>query len=94
MKQYNLEWKPIESKYNGKETKYYRRKIAAQAQGKEFTEEQPARNIEEVFDRGVGTAKDIGKKAEVGFKKFGTFIGDKFKESGVKDKFKGLFAGN
>lgn len=47
--------------------------------------------MEEVFDRGVGQAKDLGKKAEVGFKKFGTFIGEKFQNSGVKDKVKGLF---
>jgi len=33
----------------------------------------------------------MGKKAGEGMKKFGTFIGDKFNQSGVKEKFSGLF---
>ena len=83
LKEYNLEWKPINAKYTSKVAKYYRRKLAALVQNREFKEEQPARNIEEVFGKGVSTAKDIGIKAEEGVKKFGTFLGEKINQSGV-----------
>lgn len=77
MKLYNSEWKSMENKYKSKEAKYYKRRLQAQAQGKDFTEEPPARNIEETFNRGVGTAKDIAGKAEDGIKSFGSYLGTK-----------------
>jgi len=39
MKQYNMEWKPINEKYTGRQARYYRRRLFAKAEGKEFTEE-------------------------------------------------------
>ena len=94
LKLYDMEWKPINYKYTSKVAKYYRRKLAALAQNREFKEEPPARNIEEVFGKGVSSAKDFGVKAEESVKKFGSFLGEKISQSGVSQKISGLFRGN
>lgn len=94
MKAYNAEWKSIQDKYKSRAAKYYKRRLSALAQEREFTEEAPAKNIEEVLGRGVGTAKGIANKAEDGLSKFGTFISGKFQQSGVKEKFTGMFNKN
>jgi hypothetical protein len=47
-----------------------------------------------VLGKGVNTAKEAGKMAEVNIAKFGAFLGQKINQSGVKDKVKGLFSGS
>jgi hypothetical protein len=91
MKLYNSEWKSMDAKYKSKEAKYYKRRLCANSQGRDFREDPPARNMEEALNRGVDSAKHVANKAEDGLKSFGNLISNKFAESGVKDKFKGLF---
>ena len=93
-KEYKLESASLENKYHSKAAKYYRHRLVALAMGKQFNEEKPARNIEEVFDRGLDSTKNGLKTAQVGFMKFGSYLGDKYRDSGVKDKMKGLFGGS
>lgn len=93
LKLYDFEWKPINYKYTSKPAKYYRRKLAALAQNREFKEEPPARNFEEALGKGVSSAKDFGTKAEESVKKFGSFLGEKISQSGVTQKISGLFRG-
>jgi hypothetical protein len=49
--------------------------------------------VVKVLGKGVNSAKEAGKKAEENIVKFGAFLGQKINQSGVKDKFKGLFSG-
>ncbi|CDW84635.1 UNKNOWN [Stylonychia lemnae] len=91
IKQYNMELKDINAKFNSNPIKYYKKRLFALAQGVEFNQEQPPRNAEEILNRGVDGAKNLGKKAGEGIMKFGGLVGEKFEQSGVKEKFKGLF---
>lgn len=92
-KQYNgLEQKPILAKYKSAAASYYRRKLSCEATGLPFSEKEPPKNAEEFLDRGVEGAKVAAKSAGEGIVKVGNAIGDKFKEIGVAEKFKGLFA--
>ena len=93
LKLYNgLEQKPIAAKYKSNAAAYYRRRLAAQAVGLPFTEKQPPRNAEEFLEKGVDGAKSVALKAGEGIVSIGQSIGGKIESSGIKDKFKGLFA--
>lgn len=94
LKLYNgLEQKPIAAKYTSSAALYYKRKLAAEGAGQPFDEKEPAKNAEELFDRGVDSAKSVAKSAGEGISKGFNVLGDKLAESGIKDKFKGLFGG-
>ena len=62
-KEYKLESASISNKYQSKAAKYYKQRLVALAMGKEFNKEKPARNIEEVLDRGLDTTKQGLKTA-------------------------------
>lgn len=92
-KQYaGLEQKPIASKYKSAAASYYRKKLAAETLGHTYDGKEPPKNAEEFLDRGVEGAKVVAKNAGEGLVKVGSAISEKFKESGLGDKFKGLFA--
>lgn len=92
-KQYNgLEQKPILAKYKSAAASYYRRRLSAEATGQVFVGKEPPKNAEEFLDRGVEGAKTVAKATGEGLAKVGNVIGEKFKESGISEKFKGLFA--
>ena len=91
MKLYGLETRDIASKYSSKAAKYYRKKVAAEAMGNELTEKPPAKNVEEIMDRGMEKGKNVAKQAEQGIKRFGTAIDKRISDSGIKDKVKGWF---
>ena len=93
LKQYNgLEQKPIPGKYQSAASSYYRKRLAAQCSGLHFDGKEPPKNAEEFLDRGVEGAKVVANKAGEGIVKVGSAISEKFKESGISEKFKGLFA--
>ncbi len=84
-----MEWKPIVPKYKSKEAKYYRRKLAAKAENREFKEDPPLKNIEDALSKGVNMAKEAGGKAEIGLKKVGNYLSGKLQMSG--EKVRGVF---
>lgn len=93
LKQYNgLEQKPIFTKYSSGAAGYYKRKLAAEATGLPFSEKEPPKNAEEYLDRGLEGAKNVAKTAGDGIVKGVNIIGDKFQESGLKQKITGLFS--
>jgi ADP-ribosylation factor GTPase-activating protein 1 len=95
LKQYNgLETKMIQNKYESAAAKYYKKKIAAEANGLPFDDKEPAKNAEELLDRGLDKSKELASKAGQGLSKVGESIGQKFNEMGIKEKFSGLFKKN
>ena len=93
LKQYNgLEQKGIQAKYTSNAAGYYKRKLASEAAGLPFGEKEPPKNAEEYLDRGLEGAKGVAKTAGDGILKGVGIIGNKFEESGIKDKFKGFFS--
>ncbi len=74
MKDYNLEQKEIVLKYTSKPAQYYKKRLAALVQGKDFTEVAPPKNMEEALDRGKESAKVYAKKAEVGLISLGNTL--------------------
>lgn len=93
LKQYNgLEQKPIAAKYKSAAASFYRKKISAEALGHQYDGKEPPKNAEEFLDRGVEGAKVAAKTAGEGLVKVGSAISEKFKESGISEKFKGMFA--
>lgn len=59
MKDYNLEAKEIVPKYLSSESLYYKRRLAAIIQDRNFEEKAPAKNVDELMDKGL----DFSKKA-------------------------------
>lgn len=93
LKQYNgLEQKPVAAKYKHAAASFYRKKISAEALGHVYDGKEPPKNAEEFLDRGVEGAKVAAKTAGEGLSKVGSAIAEKYKESGISEKFKGLFA--
>ena len=78
MKLYNMETRDIYQKYGSKSATYYKRRLASTIQGKEFTEQPPAKNAEELMDKGLQSAKVMAKKAEVGLTTLGSKITEKY----------------
>lgn len=92
-KQYTgLEQKAIPTKYTSSPASYYRKRLAAEATGRSFVDKEPPKNAEEYLDRGVEGAKSVAKTAGEGIVKGVGILGDKFAESGIKDKFKSMFS--
>ena len=91
MKEYGYETRPIPGKYTSYAAQYYKRRLAARALGLEFTDTQPPRNFEEVWETGKGHAAILATKAEKGIKYVGNKIESKVIQYGIKDKVMGLF---
>lgn len=81
----------IQNKYDSAAAKYYKKKLAAEVNGLNFEEKEPAKNTEELLDRGIDKSKELAVKAGQGLSKVGESIGHKFQEMGIKEKFTGLF---
>ncbi len=63
-KQYNgLEQKPIINKYDSAAAKYYKKKLAAEVNNLPFDAKEPAKNAEELLDRGLDKSKELASKA-------------------------------
>lgn len=60
--------------------------------GLPFSDKEPPKNAEEYLDRGLEGAKSVAKTAGDGIVKGVNILGNKIEESGIKDKFKGLFS--
>ena len=92
LKQYTgLEQKPIQVKYTSNASGYYKRKLASECSGLPFSEKEPPKNAEEFLERGVEGAKSVAKTAGDGIARGVNVLGEKLAESGIKEKFKGLF---
>jgi hypothetical protein len=72
--------KPIASKYRSAEAKYYKKRLAATVENCLFTEKPPAKNMDEMIDKGVDMTKKGAKKAEVALGKMGGAIENKFNQ--------------
>ena len=71
-KQYNgLEQKLIQSKYDSAPAKYYKKKLAAEVNNLPFDAKEPAKNAEELLDRGLDKSKELASKAGQGLSKVG-----------------------
>jgi ADP-ribosylation factor GTPase-activating protein 1 len=63
-KQYNgLEQKLIQNKYDSAAAKYYKKKLASEVNNIAFEEKEPAKNAEELLDRGLDKSKELASKA-------------------------------
>ena len=86
---------PYEEKYSSKVVKYYRRKHAAQLDGKHFNEEVPCKTWNEALQRAheniisnvhkyeqklVDMGKDIEKKIEEKGKEIGSKVGETYEK--------------
>ncbi|TNV74259.1 hypothetical protein FGO68_gene6916 [Halteria grandinella] len=80
MKDYKTEQKPISIKYNTSEALYYKRRLAALVQDKSFEEKAPARNIDELMDKGLETGKKAVQKGEVLINQMGKAIDTKLQQ--------------
>ena len=68
MKEYNKEREPIEKKYDTSAAAYYRKMIAAQAQGKEWTDIPPARNATEFAERSANATVKFWEESNEKYK--------------------------
>jgi len=80
MKEYKSEMKPIASKYRSAEAKFYKKRLAATVENCVFTEKAPAKNMDEMIDKGVDITKKGANKAGVALTKMGGAIDKKFNE--------------
>ena len=71
LKEYQSEQKPLLTKYHTSEAGYYKRRLAALAIEKPFTEKAPAKNFDEILDRGLETGKSVAKQGEALVNKMG-----------------------
>ena len=63
-KQYNgLEQKLIQNKYDSAASRYYKKKLAAEVNDIPFEDKEPAKNAEELLDRGLDKSKELASKA-------------------------------
>ena len=78
MKDYKSEAKPVFTKYKTGEARYYKKRLAATVEDRAFAEKPPAKNVEEMVDKGVEVTKKGAKKAEEALTKVGGAIENKF----------------
>jgi len=80
MKDYKSETKPISSKYNTAESKFYKKRLAATVQDRPFDDKPPAKNVDEMIDKGVEVTKKGAKKAEEALTKVGGVLESKINQ--------------
>ena len=74
MKEYQSEQKVLVTKYSTSEALYYKRRLAAYAMDKAFTEKAPSKNFDEMLDRGLEVSKKAAVQGEVLINKMGDAI--------------------